>query len=443
MGPNFWEPGGSDPIHKCDERVSNTCTDETDGCCGVIPCTYCIEWNPETGETVYSIADFATNSWAATIAGAAWLGFWERNYETGECEFVVTLDGVEIYRKSCYEGQSCRDSSDSAGATIGEVSGVISWTKYENRPLQYVQDEETNCTVHFCDDCECAAECVCVTITEPNGTETKGEICDTAYDCEPPLWAGTVGAFELSIALGRDEYGRCIITGTVGEEEAEPVLFPGCADASATITLYDGTTIEVTAKKCSCISEEIIYPCECANDEDLNGFGSFGVREGSAGPCDLEYTSSSGNGTTGKPTANIAWIDAEDDCVITLSYLHKLTAFPPDCMSTDPDVLSKRLVFVKKGGSGVTPNIDNGIVQENDWYVVVYAATTDTILGVFYDYDICCQNETPENAATSHFVWVRFPGVILGDASYTVGMYSQNNADTYGNCGYDRPTPVP
>jgi len=238
MGPNFWEPGGSDPIHKCDERVSNTCTDETDGCCGVIPCTYCIEWNPETGETVYSIADFATNSWAATIAGAAWLGFWERNYETGECEFVVTLDGTEIYRKSCYDGQSCRDSSDSAGATIGGISGVISWTKYEKRPLQYVQDEETNCTVHFCDDCECSVECLCVTITEPD----------------------TIGAFELSIALGRDEYGRCIITATVDGIEQDPVLFPGCADASATITLYDGTTIEVTAKKCGCAASE---GCPC------------------------------------------------------------------------------------------------------------------------------------------------------------------------------------
>lgn len=129
--------------------------------------------------------------------------------------------------------------------------------------------------------------------------------------------------------------------------------------------------------------------------------------------------------------------------MITLAYLHKLTAFPPDCTSTDSDVLSKRLVFVKKGGTGVTPNINNTIVQQNDWYVVVYAATTDTILGVFYDYDICCQNETPENAATSHFVWVRFPGVILGDASYTVGMYSQSNADTYGNCGYERPAPAP
>jgi len=265
MPPRWLRKGSPTALKKCSEFRVDVCdTEKADGCCGVIPCTYCIEWNPETGDTVYATADFATNSWTGTIAGAAWLGFWERAYETGECEFVVTLDGTEIYRKSCYEGQSCRDSSDSAGATIGGISGVISWTKYEKRPLQHVQDEETNCTVHFCDDCECSVECLCVTITEPDTTETKGEICDTAYDCEPPLWAGTVGAFELSIALGRDEYGRCIITGTVGEEEAEPVLFPGCADASATITLGDGTTIAVSAKKCSCdetTPEDVCNPC--------------------------------------------------------------------------------------------------------------------------------------------------------------------------------------
>jgi len=192
-----------------------------------------------------------------------------------------------------------------------------------------------------------------------------------------------------------------------------------------------------------CCNCNQVYPCECSQDEDLNGFGSFGVREGSAGPCDLEYTSSSGNGVGGRPTANIAWIEAEDDCVITLAYLHKLTAFPPDCTETDSDVLSKRLVFVKKGGTGETPNIDNSLVQKNEWYVVVYAATTDTILGVFYDYSICCKNETPTNPASSHFVWVKFPGVTLGTASYTVGLYSQSNADVYGNCGFTRPMPAP
>ena len=261
MGPEYWKPGSPTALKKCSERVSNSCTDETDGCCAVIPCAYCIEWNPETGATVYATADFSTNSWSATIAGAAWLGFWERNAESGECEFVVTLDAAEIYRKSCYEGQSCRDSSDSAGATIDSVSGVITWTKYEPRPLEYIQDEETGCTTHYCDSCECSCECLCVTITEPDTTETKGEICNTAYDCDPPLWEGAVGAFDLSIALGRDEYGRCIITASVDNAEQDPVLFPGCADGAATITLGDGTTIAVSCKKCGC--EESTPPDVC------------------------------------------------------------------------------------------------------------------------------------------------------------------------------------
>lgn len=267
MGPEYWKPGSPTALKKCSERVSNSCTDETDGCCAVIPCTYCIEWNPETGDTVYATADFATNSWTATIAGAAWLGFWERSYDTDECEFVVTLDGVEIYRKSCYEGQSCRDSSDSAGATISSVFGVISWEKFLSRPLEYVQDEDTNCTVHYCDECECSCECLCVTISEfisegVYDTHT-GEICDTAYDCEPPLWEGTVGPYELSLALGRDEYGRCVITPSVDGVEQDIVLFPGCGDAETIITLSDTSTIVVRCKKCSCEvgEDDICNPC--------------------------------------------------------------------------------------------------------------------------------------------------------------------------------------
>lgn len=264
MGPEYWKPGSPTALKKCSERRSNDCDPtETDSCCAVIPCTYCVEWDPETGDTVYATANFSTSSWTATIAGVAWVGYWERNYYTDECEFVVTLDGVEIYRQSCYEGQSCRDSSDSAPATIASVAGVITWTKYEPRPLEYIQDEDTNCTVHFCDECECSTECLCVTITEPDTTVTEGEICDTAYDCDPPLWEGTVGAFALSVSLGRDEYGRCIISATVDGSEQEPVLFPGCADAAATITLGDGTTIALTAKKCSCNvgDNDVCLPC--------------------------------------------------------------------------------------------------------------------------------------------------------------------------------------
>ena len=228
MGPEYWKPGSPTALKKCSERVSNSCTDETEGCCGVIPCAYCIEWNPETGDTVYAFADFATNGWSASIAGAAWFASWQRNYDTDECEFVVTLNDVEIYRKSCYEGQSCRDSSDSASIILVDVPGVITWTKYEPRPLEYIQDEETHCTTWFCGECECSCECLCVTITDETDTViASGEICDVSYQCDGPLWDGTIGEYDLSLALGRDQYGECQITATVNGEEQPPVPAAG------------------------------------------------------------------------------------------------------------------------------------------------------------------------------------------------------------------------
>jgi hypothetical protein len=111
-------------------------------------------------------------------------------------------------------------------------------------------------------------------------------------------------------------------------------------------------------------------------------------------------------------------------------------------MESDPDVASKRVVFVKKGGTGITPNIDNDLVSVNEYYLVVYDNSTDDILGVYYEYDLCCQNETPENEASSHFVWLKIFGVELGGATYTLGLYSQSNADEFGNCGFIRPTPA-
>lgn len=261
MAAGYYRPGKDTSLKKCSERRSNDCDPtETDSCCAVIPCSYCIEWNPDTGATENAAADFATNGWTATIAGVTWFGYWERNYDTDECEFVVTFDGDEVYRKSCYEGQSCRDSSDSVRVDLQYLAGVLTWSKYEPRPLEYVQDEDTNCSTYFCDECECSCECLCVTITEPDTTESVGEICDTAYGCDAPLWEGTVGTFELSVALGRDMYGRCIITATVGGMEQEPVLFPGCADGVATVTLEDGTTIALTCKKCVC-AEPASCPC--------------------------------------------------------------------------------------------------------------------------------------------------------------------------------------
>ena len=154
MGAKYWQVKSPTHLKKCSERMSNSCDPaETDGCCGVIACLYCLEWQVYGEAIQYGTATFSGSAWTGTIAGATFVGYWERNYDTDECEFVVTLDGEEFYRKSCYQGQSCRDSSDSAEATIGYDEGTLTWTKQEKRPLKYVDDPDTYCKTWFCDDC--------------------------------------------------------------------------------------------------------------------------------------------------------------------------------------------------------------------------------------------------------------------------------------------------
>ena len=256
MGPIYWNPQSPTHLKKCSEFISNSCTDEASlGCCGVLPCSYCLEFHPYGEPVEYGLATFTGSSWSGTIAGASFSAFWDRGlYGDGECEFVVEIDGEEVYRESCYMGQqSCRDSSDEAEATIGYKSGTLIWIKREHRPLEYVEDFDTYCMEHFCDSCECSCKTLCLTIYDPDGTQTdRGELNDVAYACDPPKWEGRVGYFDLSLALERDLYGQCIIVGTVDGEEQDPVLAPGCTGLAGEIELYDGTRIVFACKVCDC-----------------------------------------------------------------------------------------------------------------------------------------------------------------------------------------------
>jgi formylglycine-generating enzyme required for sulfatase activity len=493
MGPEYWKPGVPTALKKCSERVSNSCTDETDGCCAVIACSYCLEWNPDYGQTKKGFATFFGTYWSGSVAGATWIGRWEREIlpdvtpplsansagmsfapiaggtymmgspgsetgrlsnedqvsktveafnigttevtqaqylavrglspshfagsgrpvemvsysdalafcstlsarpseiamgrtyrlpteaewewacragtttaysfganpvdlptygwfednsgaethdvslkspntsnlydmhgnvwewaqndqldavegeqvirgggwdstaaqcrsasrqtvaettkannigfrvvmmqapipQLGDCEFVVTFDEDEVYRKSCEYGQSCRDSSDSA-------------------------DDYSYCKVHYCDDCECTCEELCVDVREvltygySDFIDTyEGTLANTAYPCDPPVWEGTVGSFDLSLALGHDEYGACVITPTVNGYDQPAIPAPGCADMEATLVLEDGSEITVRCKKCDC--PDGIGDCICGRP---------------MGPI-LRVVWSSGNGTHG------------------------------------------------------------------------------------------------------------------------------------------------
>jgi hypothetical protein len=107
------------------------------------------------------------------------------------------------------------------------------------------------------------------------------------------LWEGTVGDYELSLALGQDVYGECIITPTVNGVELDSVAADGCGAMSATITLADGTTIAVRCKVCSC-DEDVpldLPNCLCS---PVGSILHYTITGSGSGACafsgELEYT---------------------------------------------------------------------------------------------------------------------------------------------------------
>ena len=430
MGPIYWNPQSPTHLKKCSEFISNSCTDEASlGCCGVLPCSYCLEFHPYGEPVEYGLATFTGSSWSGTIAGASFSAFWDRGlYGDGECEFVVEIDGEEVYRESCYMGQqSCRDSSDEAEATIGYKSGTLIWIKREHRPLEYVEDFDTYCMEHFCDSCECSCKTLCLTIYDPDGTQTdRGELNDVAYACDPPKWEGRVGYFDLSLALERDLYGRCIIVGTVDGEEQEPVLAPGCTGLAGEIELYDGTRIVFVCKICDC-GEVVPFPCECRTDGDI--WEATLVTSNS--PCDIANPAISKSDPEPLiPVEKRAW--NQGDCIFGTPFVYRITAFPPDCV--DPNI-SHFVVYVQKNTTTDTPFIDNSQVQQYEWYAVVYDDVTFDIIGISYEYATCCKNETPTDPATSHLIWVKWFNLPFGGGtSYDVKMTNLNAVAAYGDC---------
>lgn len=293
MGPNFWRHPANG-LKKCSEKTRTSCTDHDD-CCAVTACTYCLELEVYGDPVQHGVADQAANHWTGTVGGYPFDMYWERNYETGVCELIVIFDGEEVYRKSCEDGQSCRDSSDEVEVIVGypPESATLRWIKHEPLQLPHIDDPDTGCKTWFCGECDCSCDCLCVTITDPENFIFSGEICNVnSYDCEGPLWQGQVIDYYLSILLGRDEYGDCIITATVDGYEQPPVVVSGCKNMSATIVLEDGTSIAVVCKTCACAVSL------CCGGRDLAGdlFLKM-VYPGTGGGCgDTSITLTGGGG---------------------------------------------------------------------------------------------------------------------------------------------------
>jgi hypothetical protein len=265
-----------------------------DGCCGVIPCVLCIEWETYQDGIVRGSALLDQSVWIGSVAGISFASYWEVNYETGECEYVVIFDGEEVYRASCYEGASCRDPAGEAFATVNYKDGTIRWSVYDPLELPLIDDPDTGCRTYFCDDCRCSCEEICVDVTEVIydiiTQSFSGTLVNTSYPCDPPVWAGRIGNYDLSIALGRDEYGQCILIASVDGYEQEPVLAPGCSAMASVITLADGSMIRVKCKQCECVEQ--IGDCICGRPmgETLRVLWSSGNGAHGSAPRDFLLT---------------------------------------------------------------------------------------------------------------------------------------------------------
>jgi len=268
MGPIYWQPQADTHLQKCSETKLDSCGgNSTAECCAVVLCNLCLrlEIYGEDDELGTATLNKESGIWVGSVGGFDFEAWWEKNLYSDQCEFIVEFNGVEVYRKSCYEGQSCRDSSDSAGVTIGYDEGTLTWSKLEPRTLPYVVPEG-ECRTWFCGDCECTCECLCVTITSPDSVICKGEACVGSYDdtCVGPVWSTEIECdgetYDISIALGRNEYGQCILYGTSGYDDLEEIVVSDCQSLAASWQI-GYATIEVKCKGCECEKESLTGCC--------------------------------------------------------------------------------------------------------------------------------------------------------------------------------------
>jgi hypothetical protein len=320
MPPRYLRKG-STKLKPCSEFTVEACDiAPADQCCGALPCKLCLELDVYGEPTAYGTATFGGSSWTGTVGGLAFVSYWEKNYE-GECEYVVTLDGEEVYRATCYEGASCRDPGGSVGVTIGYDEGTLTWAKHEPRPLALTTDPDTGCNDFFCGTCRCSCRTLCVDVFEnlfSYGTQYavdtySGTLTDTAYsDCDPPVWEGTIGNFEIRLALGRDSYGNCIVTATANGEESI-VSVTGCEDLSGTVELYDGSYFNFRCNDCNNCAT-VVGDCICGR---------------SLGPT-LRVVWASGNGTHGDaPREFLMHYGMQNEPTITCApFTASSTSFP-------------------------------------------------------------------------------------------------------------------
>jgi hypothetical protein len=177
---------------------------------------------------------------------------------------------------------------------------------------------------------------------------------------------------------------------------------------------------------CTCIQNQL-YPCECRIDFDASMLGTL-VSGGTA--CNLTPIGAPISlGGTYIPLAERAW--NPEDCVFAGPVTHLIFPLLPGCLNPDN---ARYICIVRKQSDATNPLRDDDIVQKWDYYGVVYHSSGSPLLHISYEYSSCCKNETPENSATSHLIWIIINNMLLGSAYYDFKLHNPTAEATYGGC---------
>lgn len=345
MGP-VWLQGGR--FKKCDQLHTEPCDiTATDQCCAVIPCSLCLRWEvygePDVGGIAAYDRDF--NKWRGGFGTTQFEAYWQRNYQTNECEFIVELNGVVVAVRTCAD-LSCRNPGGNQSLTINYDHGILYWEVYERRTLPRSVGYD-GCPTFFCGTCECTCKTLCVTIRAAIYGSTftldgQAFVRGTA-ECDAPVWSGSVdvalGGLRESIYVEfimyrDDQTGDCLLGGSARGEHLIPQRMQAC-DVGATFELSDGTVIIAKCFACTCAStncEFCCLPMDFSNPLYPAGVykpipfsfrcgaksidGSFATSPSNL-PCTEQVTYYGPTFTTPSQTMYVEGIDAQGHCATT------------------------------------------------------------------------------------------------------------------------------
>lgn len=263
LGPRLLQQDNH-PTSLCNDLLTDGC-----GCCKVVPCRLCLEWELPDGDDADTDPDIdygealpnaEGTEWTGSAGGISFRAYIDVNY----CTINVELDGVLVYSDSLlcvgedYAGpggtDSCRDFSDEVEYTSGYSDGIFRWTKknlLELNPIAGIKATEYvtgTCTDYHCGTCSCIPEKLCATLVGSvevlscaEFLDFSGTYCPNSGKVSFAEWTGGVvcsqgsDSITVTIQLAKNEYtGECEVSGTaVGTLAGESVNLALGADEVA------------------------------------------------------------------------------------------------------------------------------------------------------------------------------------------------------------------